>query len=100
LTVTEDARAGYVVSDIYTIPAGRLISKNLSTRSAKVTIVEGISPSQTIVVFVNRAVTALVAPDGASAIYGSESSSNTVQVGWQDLWEVILGSNQRNRFIS
>jgi hypothetical protein len=100
LTVTEDARAGFVFSDIYTIPAGRLISKNLSSRTATVTIVQGTSISQTIVVFVNRAVTAQAAPDEASAVYGSETSSNTVQVGWRDLWEVILGSNQRNRFIS
>jgi hypothetical protein len=100
LTVTEDARSGYVVSDIYTIPAGRLISKNLSNRTAKVTIVQGTSTSQTIVVFVNRAVTAQAAPDEASAVYGSETSSNPVQVGWRDLWEVILGSNQRNRFVS
>ncbi len=56
LTVTEDARAGYQVSDIYTIPADRLISKNLNDRSATVTIVanEGDASLQTVVVFVNR----------------------------------------------
>lgn len=54
LTVTEDARAGYAVSDIYTIPADRLISENLSARSATVTIVQGRASSQTIVVFRNR----------------------------------------------
>ena len=60
LTITEDAQAGYVASDIYTIPAGRLISKDLNNRSATVTIVEGYAASQTIVVFVNRAATSQV----------------------------------------
>jgi hypothetical protein len=63
LTVKEDARSGYVVTDIYTIPANRLISKDLSKRTAVVKIVEGISPSQTIVVFVNRAVNSQVITD-------------------------------------
>jgi hypothetical protein len=62
LRVTEDARAGFVVSDIYTIPAGRLISKNLSRGSATVTIVEGTTSSQTIVVFRNRAVNSPATP--------------------------------------
>ena len=60
LTITEDAQAGYVASDIYTIPAGRLISKDLNNRGATVTIVEGYAASQTIVVFVNRAATSQV----------------------------------------
>jgi hypothetical protein len=55
LTITETARAGYVVSDIYTIPANRLISENLAARSATVTIVQGNASTQTIVVFRNRA---------------------------------------------
>ena len=55
LTITEVARSGYVLTDIYTIPADRLISENLSARSATVTIVQGPSSSQTIVVFRNRA---------------------------------------------
>lgn len=56
LTVTEDARAGYQVADIYTIPADRLISKNISGRSATVTILPngGDASLQTVVVFVNR----------------------------------------------
>jgi len=68
LTVTEDARAGYVVSDIYTIPAGRLISKDLNDRSATITIVQGYAASQTIVVFVNRAVTSQVITDVVSTV--------------------------------
>jgi hypothetical protein len=54
LTITEGARAGYEVSDIYTIPSDRLISENLSARSATVTIVQGRASTQTIVVFRNR----------------------------------------------
>ncbi len=57
LVVKEDARSGYAVADIYTIPANRLISKSLSNRTATVTIVQGTSASQTIVVFVNRKTT-------------------------------------------
>ena len=57
LTITEAARAGYTLTDIYTIPADRLISENLAARSATVTIVQGTSSTQTIVVFRNRAQT-------------------------------------------
>jgi len=57
LTITEVAQAGYSVTDIYTIPADRLISKNLNARTIRVTIVQGNAASQTIVVFRNRAVT-------------------------------------------
>ena len=57
LTITEVARAGYTLTDIYTIPADRLISENLVTRSATVTIVQGNASTQTIVVFRNRAQT-------------------------------------------
>jgi 3-keto-L-gulonate-6-phosphate decarboxylase len=66
LTITEDARAGYVVSDVYTIPAGRLISKNLTDRSVQVTIVPGTADSQTIVVFVNQAVSTQIITDAVS----------------------------------
>ena len=62
LTVTEVAQAGYKVTDIYTIPANRLISKNLNAGSATVTIVQGNAPSQTIIVFRNRADTQNVTP--------------------------------------
>src|SRR6185503_4836534 len=55
LTITEVARAGYSVTDIYTIPADRLISKNLNGRTVNVTIVQGNAASQTIVIFRNRA---------------------------------------------
>ena len=57
LTITEVARTGYTVTDIYTIPADRLISENLGARSATVTIVQGTSSTQTIVVFRNRVAT-------------------------------------------
>jgi len=58
LTVSEDAQAGYEVADIYTIPADRLISKDLNARTATVTIVpsNGDASTQTVVVFVNRKV--------------------------------------------
>src|SRR3990172_2786641 len=54
LTISEEAQAGYVVTDVYTIPADRLRSADLSVRSVTVTIVEGYAASQTIVVFRNR----------------------------------------------
>ena len=57
LTITEVAQAGYDVTEIYTIPANRLISKDLSRGRATVSIVEGNAASQTIVVFRNRALT-------------------------------------------
>ena len=61
LTITEDARTGYQVSNIYTIPADRLVSKNISAGSVSVTIVpsNGDASTQTVVVFVNRAITQL-----------------------------------------
>lgn len=56
LTVTEDAQTGYEVADIYTIPADRLISKDILGRSATITILPsgGDASLQTVVVFVNR----------------------------------------------
>ena len=66
LTIKEDERAGYAVSDIYTIPADRLISKDLNNRTVTVTIVPGTTASQTIIVFVNRATTTQVIPGIAS----------------------------------
>jgi hypothetical protein len=61
LTVAEDARDGYQVSDIYTIPADRLISKDVNGRTVTVTIVPsgGDASSQTVVVFVNRVATTI-----------------------------------------
>ena len=56
LTITEDARTGFSVADIYTIPADRLVSKNLAAGTANVRIVEGTAVSQTIVIFRNRSV--------------------------------------------
>ena len=62
LTINEVAQAGYKVTDVYTIPANRLIRKNLSARSATVTIVQGNASSQTIVVFRNQAETQNLTP--------------------------------------
>jgi hypothetical protein len=56
LTVTEDERSGFTVENIYTIPADRLISKDLNGRSATIQIVEGTAASQTILVFRNHSV--------------------------------------------
>jgi hypothetical protein len=57
LTITEVQQTGYTVADIYTIPADRLISKDLNGGSARVRIVEGTAASQTIVIFRNRSIT-------------------------------------------
>ena len=54
LTINEVAQAGYEVTDIYTIPANRLINKNVNAGSATVNIVQGYASSQTIIVFRNR----------------------------------------------
>ena len=62
LTITEVEQTGYELTDVYTIPANRLISKNLSGGSAIVSIVEGTASSQTIVVFRNRSVTSMRTP--------------------------------------
>ena len=93
LTVTEAARAGYVVSDIYTIPAGRLISKDLNERSATITIVQGYAASQTIVVFVNRAVTSQVNTNVASDTQTLEMwmSENTLDAFMQVLRNGVRG---------
>jgi len=56
LTITETAQAEYTIADIYTIPADRLISKDLNSGMARVKIVEGTAASQTIVIFRNRKV--------------------------------------------
>ncbi len=79
LTITEVAQAGFEVTDIYTIPANRLISRNLDGGSAIVSIVEGNAASQTIVVFRNRAVTsnATNTPTHTSTPTGSLSATPT-----------------------
>jgi hypothetical protein len=66
LTITEVEQTGYEVTDIYTIPANRLINKNLTARSATVTIVEGTAASQTIVIFRNRSMTSIATPTSTS----------------------------------
>ena len=54
LTITEQALVGFTLTDIFTVPADRLISENLAARTATVTIVEGQPASMTQVVFANR----------------------------------------------
>ena len=66
LTITELAQAGYTVTDIYTIPANRLISKDLNGGSARIRIVEGTAASQTIVIFRNRSTTVTITPTSTS----------------------------------
>ena len=94
LVVREDARSGYTVADIYTIPANRLISKNLTDRTATVQIVEGNAASQTIVVFVNRAVTSQAAPEGTTAVYSPDKSGNLAMF-WNDVLDMILVRDRR-----
>jgi hypothetical protein len=62
LTITEMAQTGYAVTDIYTIPADRLINEKISSRAVTVTIVEGYASSQTIVVFRNKSQTITSTP--------------------------------------
>jgi hypothetical protein len=57
LTISEEAQAGYVVTEVYTIPADRLRSEDLNARNVTVTIVQGNAATQTIAIFRNRAVT-------------------------------------------
>ena len=94
LTITEDARPGYVLTDVYTIPADRLISKDLNNRSVTVTIVQGSTAKQTVIVFVNRAATTQ-APEGTTAAYIPDGSASNVGMLWNDLWAAILGSNRK-----
>ncbi len=79
LSVTEVARAGYSVTDMYTIPANRLISKNVNTRSVTVTIVQGYAASQTIVVFRNKtqAPTATSTPSRTPTATSTSTSTAT-----------------------
>jgi hypothetical protein len=77
LTVTEVQRAGYAVSDIYTIPADRLISTDLNGGSAQIRIVEGTAASQTIVIFRNRATTITATPTFTSTATSTATGSIT-----------------------
>ncbi len=76
LTITEVARSGYAVSEIHTLPADRLISADLSNRTAVVTIVQGNASTQTIVVFRNR-----------STVTTSLTTTGEPQVRLWELWE-------------
>ncbi len=81
LTITEDAQTGFTVADIYTIPADRLISKDLNAGTARVRIVEGTAVSQTIVIFRNRAVsitsTFTSTATATATATGSQTATNT-----------------------
>src|SRR5215207_5659437 len=79
LTISETKQAGYELTDVYTIPSNRLISKNLNGGSATVTIVEGTASSQTIVVFRNRAITsnATITPSQTPTPTGSLTATPT-----------------------
>jgi len=84
LTITEVARAGYVVTDIYTIPADRLISENLVARSATVTIVQGNASTQTIVIFRNRVQTSQSGTDMTTSVtYNTTTTAGSVAL-WID----------------
>jgi hypothetical protein len=80
VTVTEDARTGFTVADIYTIPADRLISKDLNAGSAQVRIVEGTAASQTIVIFRNRAGTGSVTPTFTPTSTATATATSTGSV--------------------
>lgn len=77
LTITEAAQTGYVVTDVYTIPSDRLISKNLSGRSANVTIVEGYVASQTIAIFKNSAQTLTSTPTKTATATATPTLTHT-----------------------
>ena len=97
LTITEDAKAGYSVSDIYTIPADRLVTKDVNNRTVTVTIVPGNASTQTIVVFVNRAVTTTQAiPQGASLTYSS--SPEELGMVWLSQREAFLSSSPKLQY--
>ena len=94
MTITEDARAGFAVSDIYTIPADRLVSKNINNRTVTVTIVPGNASTQTIVVFVNRAVTTSQAvPHGAS--YYSYLTQSYAGMAWHGPLPAVLSTTRK-----
>src|SRR5215211_3906428 len=77
LTITEVPQTGYAVADIYTIPADRLISKDLNSGSATIRIVEGTAASQTIVIFRNRSATITVTPTFTSTATATVTGTAT-----------------------
>jgi len=93
LTITEVARTGYVLTDIYTIPADRLLSENLGARSATVTIVQGTSSTQTIVVFRNHTQTTQSITNTASneSITNTAKSVNPLMAFMQALGDSLYG---------
>ncbi len=93
VTITEDPRAGYELADIYTIPADRLVSKDLANRTVTVSVVPGGSATQTIVVFVNRVATASTADN--SFVAAADSRTFDIQTLWSNFWEVALSGERR-----
>ena len=87
LTITEVARSGYAVSEIHTLPSGRLISADLTNRSAVVTIVQGNASTQTIVVFRNRSTQ-------VTSITTSGDSQVRLWVLWEEFWNNLLGGER------
>ena len=79
LTISEVKQTGYELTDIYTIPADRLISKDITGGSVVVTIVEGTAASQTIVVFRNRAVSTTITstPTSTATSTGTITATST-----------------------
>lgn len=77
LLITEDAQTGYTVDDIYTIPADRLISKDVASRSVRVRIVEGMAASQTIVIFRNRSTAVPSTSTSTPTATGSVTATST-----------------------
>ena len=56
--------------------------------------IEGNAASQTIVVFVNRAVTSQAAPEGTTPVYSPDKSGNLAMF-WNDVLDMILVRDRR-----
>jgi len=52
-TIQEQSRAGFSLASVSTVPADRLVSTNLATRTATVTVVAGSVATQAVVTFTN-----------------------------------------------
>jgi hypothetical protein len=52
-TIQELARTGFSLASLSTVPSGRLVSSNLATRTATVTVMQGSVATQTVVSFTN-----------------------------------------------
>src|SRR6478609_5350347 len=56
VTVTEAAREGYQLASVASLPAGSLVSSDLTARTATLTVAAGDVANQTIVTFTNKVV--------------------------------------------